>query len=159
MRKEAEMRKLTVLLALPAAVVAAGAALATPGGGITDVVNVVQARTTERVHAKSDGVKLAAKGPVDVFLQRATFQPGGTSGWHSHSGVVLLAVESGALTRYDERCRAQRFGTGQAFVEHGGDAVLVRNEGSQPAVVHVAYVLPDAALRRIDEPNPGCPVQ
>lgn len=154
------MRKITLLVALAAALVtAAGAALATPGGGITDVVNFVQGRTTERIHAKSDGVQLKTKGRVDVFVQTATFQPGGTSGWHSHSGIVLLAVESGELTRYNERCRAESFGAGEAFVEHGGDSVLVRNEGTEPAVVYVTYVLRDATLRRIDEPNPGCPVQ
>jgi quercetin dioxygenase-like cupin family protein len=153
------MRKIVVVAAAFLAVALAGTALGTPGGGITDVVNFIQARTTGSVHAKSDGVKLTTKRPVDVFFQRATFQPGGTSGWHSHSGIVLLAVESGELTRYNERCRAETFGAGEAFVEHGGDSVLVRNEGSTPAVLYVAYVLPDAALRRIDQPNPGCPVQ
>jgi quercetin dioxygenase-like cupin family protein len=153
------MRRIAVVVVAVVAVAVAGAALATPGGGITDVVNFIQARTPEGVHAKSDGVKLATKRPVDVFFQRATFQPGGTSGWHSHSGVVVLAIESGELTRYDERCRSETYGAGEAFVEHGGDSVLVRNEGGTPAVVYVAYVLPDAALRRIDEPNPGCGVQ
>jgi quercetin dioxygenase-like cupin family protein len=152
------MRKIGIVVAALAAIVA-GSALATPGGGITDVVNLVQARTTEGVHAKSDGVKLAAKGPVDVFFQGATFQPGGTSGWHSHSGIVLLAVESGEVTRYDRKCRATTYGAGEAFVEHGDHPVLVRNEGAQPARIYVAYVLPDASLRRIDEPNPGCLVQ
>jgi quercetin dioxygenase-like cupin family protein len=152
-------KKIGVALTALVAVAVTGAALATPGAGITDVVNFVQARTTERIHAKSDGVKLTAKRPVDVFVQTATFQPGATSGWHSHSGVVLLAVKSGELTRYNERCKAQTYRAGEAFVEHGGDSVLVRNDGTAPAVAYITYVLPDASLRRIDEPNPGCPVQ
>ena len=152
-------KKIGVTLAVLVAVALTGTALATPGAGITDIVNFVQARTTERVHAKSDGVRLTAKRPVDVFVQTATFQPGSTSGWHSHSGVVLLAVQSGELTRYDERCRAGTYAAGEAFVEHGGDSLLVRNEGTEPAVAYITYILPDASLRRIDEPNPGCPVE
>jgi quercetin dioxygenase-like cupin family protein len=153
------MRRMGIVAAVLAAVVIAGSALATPGGGITDVVNFVQARTTHGIHAQSDGVKLRTKGKVDVFVQTGTFQPGGTSGWHSHSGIVLLAVASGELTRYDRKCRAATFGAGEAFIEYGDHPVLVRNEGAQPARVYVTYVLPDANLRRIDEPNPGCPVQ
>jgi quercetin dioxygenase-like cupin family protein len=153
------MRRIAALAALLAAVAVAGVALATPGGGITDVVSFVQGRTTERVHANADGVKLKTKGRVDVFFQTGTFQPGGTSGWHSHSGIVLIAVKSGELTRYDRKCRAVTFGAGEAFVEHGDHPVLVRNEGAEPAVIYSAYVLPDANLRRIDEPNPGCAVQ
>jgi quercetin dioxygenase-like cupin family protein len=152
------MRRIGIVLAALAAITA-GVALATPGGGITDVVNFVQARTTDGINARSDGVKLRTKGEVDVFVQTGTFQPGGTSGWHSHSGIVLLAVESGELTRYDRKCRATTFGAGEAFAEAGDHPVLVRNEGTQPARVYVTYVLPDASLRRIDEPNPGCSVQ
>ncbi|HXV33796.1 MAG TPA: cupin domain-containing protein [Gaiellaceae bacterium] len=153
------MRRIAIVAAVIVAVAAAGGALATPGGGITDVVSFVQGRTTERVHANADGVKLKTKGRVDVFFQTGTFQPGGTSGWHSHSGIVIIAVKSGELTRYDKKCRAVSFGAGESFVEHGGQPVLVRNEGTEPAVIYSAYVLPDATLRRIDEPNPGCPVQ
>ena len=153
------MRRIAIVAAVLAAVAVAGVALATPGGGITDVVSFAQGRTTEKVHANADGVTLKTKGPVDTFFQTGTFQPGGTSGWHSHSGIVVIAVKSGELTRYDRKCRATTFGAGQAFVEHGDHPVLVRNEGAQPTVIYTLYVLPDANLRRIDEPNPGCSVQ
>ena len=153
------MRRVAIISAMLAAVAVAGGALATPGGGITDVVSFAQGRTTHGIHAKADGVMLRTRGPVDVFFQTGTFQPGGTSGWHSHSGLVLIAVKSGELTRYGDDCRAESFGAGETFVEHGDHSVLVRNEGAEPAVIYSVYVLPDASLRRIDEPNPGCPVQ
>ena len=153
------MRRVAIVAAMLAAVAVAGGALATPGGGITDVVSFVQGRTVEGVHANADGVRLKTKGPVDTFFQTGTFQPGGTSGWHSHSGIVVIAVKSGELTRYDRKCRATSFGAGETFVEHGDHPVLVRNEGAEPAVIYSVYILPDANLRRIDEPNPGCPVQ
>jgi hypothetical protein len=148
-----------MLIAVLVAVAVAGGALATPGGGFADVVSFVQGRTAEGVHASSDGVRLKSKGPVDTFFQTGTFLPGGTSGWHSHSGIVVIAVKSGVLTRYDRKCRAVSYGAGDTFVEHGDHPVLVRNNGTEPATIYTVYILPDANLRRIDEPNPGCPVQ
>jgi quercetin dioxygenase-like cupin family protein len=153
------MKRIALVGAVLAAVAVASVALATPGGGITDVVSFAQGRTTEKVHANADGVTLKTKGRIDTFFQTGTFQPGGTSGWHSHSGIVVITVKSGELTRYDRKCRAATFGAGETFVEHGDHPVLVRNEGAEPTVIYTLYVLPDANLRRIDEPNPGCPVQ
>jgi quercetin dioxygenase-like cupin family protein len=140
----------------------AQAALATPGRGITDVVNFVEATNAATVRAKDGPIKLELKAPTDVLVQTATFQPGASSGWHAHPGFVILAVKSGTLTRYDEHCRAQSFAAGQAFVEHGRDhSVLVTNNRSEPAVTVITYVVPQGELpmRRIDTPNPGCLIQ
>jgi len=137
----------------------AGVALATPGSGITDVVNFVEATNPHRARANDGPVELKLKAPTDVLVQTATFQPGSTSGWHAHPGFVILAIKTGTLTRYDDRCEAQSFTAGQAFVEEGRDhAVLVRNEGPEAAVVYITYVVPqgDLPIRRIDMPDPGC---
>ena len=75
------MRRVAIVAALLGAGAVAGGALATRGGGSTDVVSFAQGRTTHGIHAKADGVKLRTRGPVDVFSQTGTFQPGGTSGW------------------------------------------------------------------------------
>jgi quercetin dioxygenase-like cupin family protein len=140
----------------------AGVAFATPGSGITDVVNFVEATNPHDVRAHDGPVQLKLKAPTDVLVQSATFQPGSTSGWHAHPGFVILAVKTGALTRYDEHCKAQTFTAGQAFVEEGRNhAVLVRNDGAEPSIAYITYVVPqgDLPLRRIDMPNPGCTVQ
>ncbi|MGH2787851.1 MAG: cupin domain-containing protein [Actinomycetota bacterium] len=161
LRPRVRMRRLAAI-ASACVVGVAGVALATPGSGITDVVNLVQATNPHRVKANDGPVELKLKAPTDVLVQTATFQPGSTSGWHGHPGFVILAVKSGTLTRYDEHCRAQGFTAGQAFVEEGRDhAVLVRNEGLEAAVVYITYVVPqgDLPIRRIDMPNPGCTVQ
>jgi quercetin dioxygenase-like cupin family protein len=159
-RKKRIRIRLAALTACLAAVT--GVALATPGSGITDVVNFVEATNSHDVKAHDGPVQLKLKAPTDVLVQSATFQPGSTSGWHAHPGFVILAVQSGALTRYDEHCNAQVFTAGEAFVEEGRDhSVLVRNEGAEPSVVYITYVVPegDLPIRRIDTPNPGCPVQ
>jgi hypothetical protein len=36
-------------------------------------------------------VKLQTKGPADFISQQVTLAPGGTSGWHSHSGPALVS--------------------------------------------------------------------
>ena len=156
------MARGTRIGAIAAALAAVGAAtaLATPGGGITDVVNFVSADSGERIVAHDAGIHLVTTRPTTAFMQTATLQPGGTSGWHGHKGLVVLAVESGTLTRYDDRCRAKRFAAGAYFVEAGDHAVLIRNEGAEPARFYITYLLPASdPTRRIDLPNPGCPVE
>jgi hypothetical protein len=122
----------------------------------------------------------------DFVFQTITFQPGGHTGWHSHPGVLFVTVESGAVTRYehfdvDERdddddddeddvaatryqrnCVRNTYAGGQSFIERGPQhVILVRNEGSTPAKVQIAYVVPagtENAALRIDQPAPeGCP--
>jgi len=147
---------------LVAAAAVAQTAVATPGSGITDVVDFVQANNPNPVRANDGPVELRLKAPTDVLVQTATFQPGSTSGWHAHPGFVILAVKTGTLTRYGENCRSQSFTAGQAFVEEGRHhSVLVRNEGSEPAKLFITYVVPQGELpaRRIDMPNPGCPFE
>jgi quercetin dioxygenase-like cupin family protein len=147
---------------LMGAAVLTQSAVATPGSGITDVVDFVQANNPNPVRANDGPVELKLKAPTDVMVQTATFQSGATSGWHAHPGFVILAVKSGTLTRYGDNCRPQQFTAGQSFIEEGRHhAVLVRNEGSEPAVLYITYVVPQGELpmRRIDTPNPGCPFE
>ncbi|HET9545216.1 MAG TPA: hypothetical protein VFO88_06530 [Gaiellaceae bacterium] len=142
------------------AAIGAATALATPGGGITDVVNFVSADSGKRIVAHDAGIHLVTTRPTTAFMQTATLQPGGTSGWHGHRGLVVLAVESGALTRYDGHCRAKQFPAGSYFVEGGAHPVLIRNEGAVPARFYITYLMPaNDPTRRIDLPNPGCPVE
>jgi len=41
------------------------------------------------------------RDPSDVLVARLTFQPGGSVGWHTHHGPVIVTVASGALTLID----------------------------------------------------------
>ena len=47
------MRRVAIVAAMLAAVAVAGGALATPGGGITDVISFVQGRTTRRASMRT----------------------------------------------------------------------------------------------------------
>ena len=111
-----------------------------------------------RVNASADHIRLRTKGATDVAVQTITSPAGGSSGWHTHPGIVLVAVHSGTVTRYDSHCKTTQFGPGQAFVESGDDAVLVRNNTTSDAVLYVTLIVPKSAtLLRIDRPQPaGC---
>ena len=75
----------------------AAVALGSPGSGVTPT-NLVTANFDHTVHLNSDRVKFQTKDATDVRIQKIVFAPGAYSGWHHHPGMVLLAVESGAVT-------------------------------------------------------------
>ena len=136
----------------------AGTAIATirlPGIAVT---TFVRAPPRERAEwwrqASADHIRLHTKGATDVAIQTITSPPGGSSGWHSHPGVVLVAVQSGTVTLYDQECHATQYGPGQAFVEVGDDPSLVRNNTTSNAVLYVTLIVPSSATSlRIDKPN------
>lgn len=135
-----------------------GVALATPA---TDFIGTTLAKgtMTESVQYNTGDVKFQTKGPVVFNVVTVTIKPGGSSGWHSHPGVVLVTVKQGSVTFYDQTCTPTVHATGTSFVEAAGDGPgLAHNEGSIDTIVYVTYVAPAATtVFRIDEPNPGCP--
>jgi quercetin dioxygenase-like cupin family protein len=96
---------------------------------------------------------------VDFVHSMVTIQPRGSSGWHTHPGIVLVTVASGSLTFYDDQCQATEHPPGSSFVEAGDDAGFVRNlSSSVTATVHATYLVPvGTTVLRIDKPDPGCP--
>jgi hypothetical protein len=103
------------------------------------------------------------KGRSDLYVQRNVWEPGGSTGWHTHPGHSLIIVTSGTLTEYDDDCtpHVYTFVTGSpeptAF-DLGGDHVhIVRNEGTVPAstiAVQLVPYDPSKQNRRIDAPAP-----
>jgi quercetin dioxygenase-like cupin family protein len=150
------MLTLTAVIALAAV----GTAIATMPSGIA-VTTFVRAplaanKPNGGVKASADNVQLHTKGATDVAIQTITSPPGGSSGWHSHPGVVLVAVQSGTVTFYDQDCHTTQYGPGQAFIEAGDDAQLVRNNTTSNAVLYVTLIVPSSATSlRIDKPQPA----
>ena len=141
-------------------------AFATPGSGV--VSNIVsRATVADALNLRFKNpladfeMKLQTKGPADFISQQVTFAPGGTSGWHSHSGPALVSVTSGTATFYeadDPSCRPIVVPEGAAFVEQGEDVHIARNEGTTNLVFNILYITPVGAAQRVDEPSPGnCP--
>lgn len=147
------------LLALGLLIIFAGTALATPA---SNFVGTLTSRATlgESIHFNTGAVKLQTKEPVDFITATVAIAAGGTSGWHSHPGIVLVSVVSGTLTFYDAACVGTVYAAGSSFVESGDVPGLVRNEGTTAASVFATYLVPagtpNSALR-VDAANPGCP--
>lgn len=75
----------------------------------------------------------------------------------------MVSVVSGTATVYDgddESCTPTTYAAGTGFIDEGGEHVhLVKNEGTEPLVVIAFQVVPAAATRRIDAPQPPlCPL-
>ena len=106
------------------------------------------------------------KGNSDLYIQSNTWQPGGTTGWHSHPGHSLVIITNGTVTNYESdspHCKPAVY-TGTptnpaTFVDEGGThSHMVRNEGTVVATGYAVQLIPAGANRRIDEPAPAqCP--
>jgi uncharacterized RmlC-like cupin family protein len=99
------------------------------------------------------------KGSSDVYVQTNTWQPGGSTGWHTHPGHSLITVTAGTLTAYegdDPDCKPHVYTAGMGFVDPGGGHVhIIRNEGTIDASTVAVQVIPAGQPRRIDAPDPG----
>ena len=140
--------------------------------------------SSDAFHIRStDGfdVEIMAKDSTDIAVSNVVVAPGGSSGWHSHPGPVLVIVKTGTITFYragkhggqngddanghngpnEPTCSRTDYPAGSAFVEvpAPGHVMLAKNEGSTEATVTATYFAPPGAPLRIDQPAPGgnCP--
>jgi hypothetical protein len=137
----------------------AAVALASPGSGVTSTT-LVTANFDETVHMHSDRVKFQTKDATDFRIQKLVFAAGAYSGWHHHPGIILVAVESGAVTLWDSKCHSTTYGpglpNGAVFVE--GHDKPVQATSTDGATAYVTYVAPsaDPPVFRIEDEPPPC---
>jgi len=110
--------------------------------------------------SRRDGycAQLKSKDNTDIVVANIAITPGGTSGWHSHPGPVLVVVKTGALTIYrgdDPTCSPTLHPAGTAFTEEGGVVHIARNEGAVDATTVATFFVPGSAPQRIDQALPG----
>jgi quercetin dioxygenase-like cupin family protein len=151
-----------ILIALVsvAVVALAGAALATPPTGFT--TNVLARGTAADLHARHDGIRVSSRhgGPADVAVATVTIDPGGSSGWHHHPGIVVVVVRSGTLTFYDKNCRGDVHQAGETFIESSDSPGLAKNTGTGTVVIEATFIVPASTPStpptplRIDDPQP-----
>ena len=170
------MRKKRVWLALFSAAVVVTAlyhierAWATPPSGYTSTtlyrgtfsdINVLNQFTPSP--GRSWVSMQQTSGPSDLYVQQNVWQPGGTTGWHSHPGHSLIIVTEGTVTDYegdDPNCTPHVYSSGMTFVDAGGEhhVHIIRNETGSEAQTIAIQLIPQGAARRIDKPDPGnCP--
>ena len=135
-------------------VLALGPAGATPPSGLTSVI-LSKGTTAKALTEHVDGISFQASGPVDIYSVHNTFDPGGTTGWHSHPGFVFVTVTVGTLTRYLKDCDKHSYTVGQVIVERPNQVLVVRNEGSGSAETITTQFFPAGTTPRTDQPQPA----
>jgi quercetin dioxygenase-like cupin family protein len=159
------------LVAVPALATTAVAASHHDGGptaraagpvGVT-IEPLAHATLPARVRAHGAGITIRTKGPRDMLATSITVAPGGSFGWHTHPGPVLVAVASGTLSLYEAQgrgCSKSSVTAGQGFVEGGGDVHLARNEGAKPVRIIATFLARTGTTEfLLSAPDPGtCPV-
>src|SRR5215212_10726159 len=146
----------TVLVLLALVV---GAALATTPSGVT--ATPLTRATLGKFEAKNKGIEVeSVRRSADLAIVKLVIEPGGSTGWHHHPGVVLVSVGSGTVTEYDPQCHKSVYKAGKGFVESNSAVHLVRNEGNVKAVLYPTYLVPTATPPEglnISDPQPkGC---
>ena len=97
--------------------------------------------------------------PSVLYVQSNVWQPGGSTGWHTHPGHSLIIVAAGTVTEYEgpqTDCKPHVYTEGMTFVDpHGKHAHIIRNEGEAVARTIAVQLIPAGAERRIDVADPG----
>jgi quercetin dioxygenase-like cupin family protein len=151
---------LAVTVALAMIGTLAVVALGSPGSGFVGQTPLVTADFNKRVHVNSDRVKFRTRVRTDVRVQEFVISPGGFSGWHHHPGIVIVAVESGAVTFTHSDCSSKTYGpglpNGAVFVEGGDDPGQASSTNG--ATVFATFVAPNAdpPVFRIEDDPPPC---
>jgi quercetin dioxygenase-like cupin family protein len=160
-------RHFVVTAAAAVALVSLGAFVAvtkaSPPSGVTPTL--LARGTYDAFHATSDpkgpvGFKARAKAPLDFVVRKHDYNPGSTTGWHTHAGPVFVTVTQGTLTFYeygDRKCTPHVVSAGEGYVDHGRGHIA-RNETDQPAQDVSVIIAPVAGAFRgeLDAPGPYC---
>lgn len=154
------------LLAVLGVTVYAANVLATPATGFTGMTLAQATYGDVFSHVLSRqpawGELIWTRGASDLYVQQNTWQPGGSTGWHTHPGPSFVIVTQGSVTTYDgddRRCTPHVYTANtanNAFVDAGGGHVhIIRNETDAVAQTIAVQLIPAGATRRQDAPDPG----
>jgi len=160
-----------LVLALIGVALYAGNALATPSSGFTGTTLAKATYGEIFSHVQTQDPQfwnevIQTKGASDLYVQQNTWQPGGSTGWHTHPGPSFVIVTQGSVTAYDgddPTCTPHVYTAGtanNAFIDPGGGHVhIIRNETDAVAQTIAVQLIPAGATRRQDvTPAPGnCP--
>jgi quercetin dioxygenase-like cupin family protein len=145
----------------------AGSVLATPGTGFvgTTIATAKFGNVFSLVHTKTPqpwNELIWTHGASDLYVQQNTWQPGGSTGWHTHPGPSFVIVTAGSVTVYegdDKKCTPHVYTAGttnNSFIDAGGgDVHMIRNETGEIAQSVAVQLIPAGATRREDAADPG----
>ncbi len=158
------------ILVVPIVMVAltafAGSVVATPSSGFKgmSIAMATYGDIFSHVHTvpASWDELISTKGPSDLYVQQNTWQPGGTTGWHTHPGPSFVIVTKGSVTVYDGNdpsCTPHVYTantSSNAFVDPGdGHVHVIRNETDEVAQAIAVQLIAAGAVRRQGVSDPG----
>lgn len=95
-----------------------------------------------------------------TVFAKVTFDPEGTSGWHTHPGPVIVSVAEGELEVVNKRdCIVRTYSAGEAFIDPGqGNIHIASNPSQNDSTVAYATFLgvPDGAPATVLVPPVNC---
>ncbi|HWK19737.1 MAG TPA: cupin domain-containing protein [Microbacteriaceae bacterium] len=95
--------------------------------------------------AYPDAVEVQVSGDagVQVVIREITIQPGAGTGEHCHAGQLVGVVKQGVLTHYAPiyPSGVHEYVAGDAIVEGAGYIHEGVNEGTEPVVLEVTYLI------------------
>ena len=98
---------------------------------------------------------LRTHGASDFYVQHVVLAPGGYSGWHTHPGLLVGTVVSGAIDFYDANCQKRSYTEGQVFTETT-QVHAIKNPGTVNTTLSIAYLIKHSEPRRIEADAPSC---
>ncbi len=154
------------LLAVLGVAVYAANVLATPATGFagTTLAQATFGDILSHVRSRQPGWNelIWTRGASDLYVQQNTWQPGGSTGWHTHPGPSFVIVTQGSVTAYDgddRGCKPHVYTANtpnNAFVDPGdGHVHIIRNETDAVAQTIAVQLIPAGTTRRQDAPDPG----
>lgn len=160
------MKRIILTGLLSAAIVAgtvASIALASPPSGVTPTLLARGTYDAFKVRSYPQGpgdFKAEAKAPTDIVVRQHAYEPGSSTGWHTHPGPVFITVVEGTITFYeydDPNCAPVVVEAGEGYVDTGRGHIA-RNETDQPARDVTVIIAPVGGAFRgeLDAPGPYC---
>lgn len=161
-RKLSARSKIALRMAAGAALLASSVvvvpALATPGSGFSVVRETLVPFDDMDVKADKTGdwdLMVKTKDTTDLGVDKLTIQPGGYSGWHTHTGAVFVTITSGEIVEYDgERCSTTTYRAGEGFVEESNHPHNVVNASGAVATIVAVQMRPHGSPGRVDANAP-----
>ena len=160
-------RNYLVLGGALAASIVVGLAMATPTIGAWYNVILSTGTVNRDIHAHAHvswpgteegfSAELETEGPANVIHQEVKFSPGGTTGWHTHPGILVLSLapDSGSVDWYDAKCGKQVYNAGDSWTE-GTKLHDVVNNSPIDAHFLVTYIVAKGVSKRMDQAAPAC---
>ena len=153
------MKRPTALVMAAAATLTLAAsttAAATPAAGLKSELLVRSAAGEFRLADRDMRFFLRAGSPTDIALVRATLDPGGETGWHTHPGRSMVMVETGQMTTQEahhRNCVTNTVPAGQGFEHPEGPHNFI-NRGTDQLVFYVTYFVPAGATPLLLDTTP-----